>query len=116
MTRAFIVLYTCLALAGCAPGAAGSGSGPADSRADAATQAACRQRADEIYDRQNRGEIYSPLAGINTPASGSYVPGDDSRGLGQIFARDRTIRDCVRTNGLAIDRDVRPLTGSTGKN
>ncbi len=118
MIRVCSILIACLALAGCAS----SGGSVVDAfkggggQADPATQTACRQRADAVYDRQNRGEIYSPQPGINTPSSGGYAPGDDSRGLGQIFARDRMIQDCVRINGISRDAGAAPVVVKTGKN
>lgn len=93
MRRTAPILLTCLALASCAP------KGGGETRSDAAIKAACRERADQIYDRQHRGEIYSPQSGINTPFSGNYAPSDDSRGLSQLFARDSMIDDCVRHSG-----------------
>ena len=105
------------ALSGCAGPMAGSGAsgggfgGGSMSRADAATEAACRQRADEIYDRQNRGEIYSPPPGVNTPFFAGYSPGSTDRGLSQLYARDNLIRDCVRNTGTETDRNAASQAG-----
>ncbi len=104
MTRTATFLLTCLALAGCAR------PGGRDARADAATQAACRQEADRVYDAQNRGDIYSPQAAVNTPSSASYAPGADSRGLSQLFVHDKMIDDCVRRGGI----DDRPPATAPG--
>jgi hypothetical protein len=106
MNRTATILLTCLALASCAPKTGG------EARGDAATEAACRQHADQVYDVRNRGDIYSPQSGVNTPSSGSYAPGGDSRNLGQIFARDRMIRDCVRRGGVT---DSAPTESPTGR-
>ena len=100
-------LVVALALAGCS----GAGSSGSASRADAATEAACRQRADQIYEQRNRAEIYSPQPSINTPSSGSYAPGATDRGLSDIFARDSMIRDCVRNTGTGADRSE-PLSSA----
>ena len=124
MSRVVTISLAFLALASCSAGNMGSsspGAGPSGpSRADAATEAACRQRADQVYDRQNRGEIYSPQSGVNSPSSALYAPGDDSHALGQIFARDRMIRECVRNAGTGADRGgVAPAgapAGGPGKN
>ena len=114
MSRVVTISLAFLALASCSPGSTGPTgsitSGP--SRADAATEAACRQRADQVYDRQNRGEIYSPQSGVNSPSSAFYAPGDDSRSLGRIFARDRMIRECVRNTGTGADRGGVAPTGA----
>jgi hypothetical protein len=96
----------CLALAACTAGPEPSGG--TSSRADAATQAACRQRAEQIYEQQHRGEIYSPQSGINTPFSANYAPGATDRGLSDQFARDRMIRDCVRNTGTGAERTETP--------
>ena len=93
MNRAAAIFLTCLALASCAP--AGGGA----KRGDPSTQEACRAAADRVYDTQHRADIFAPSSGVNTPSSGSYAPGADSARLGNIFARDYMIRDCVRRNG-----------------
>jgi hypothetical protein len=96
-----------LALAACvADGGAGG-----ETHADAATQAACRQRADQIYNQQNRGDIYRPLEAVNTPSSAGYAPGATDRGLSELFARDQTIRDCVRNTGTGAERSEEPPSG-----
>ncbi len=77
-------------------------------RADAATRAACRQRANEVYDRQNRGTIYSTQSQVNTPFSGSYTFGTQDRGLSQLFAHDQMINDCVRNTGTGTERTTPP--------
>jgi hypothetical protein len=101
MTRALpSLLFAALALAGCM---AGSGPGP-ESHADAATMAACRQRADQIYNQQNRGDIYRQPDAINSPSSGSYAPGVSDRGLSELYAHDRAINDCVRNTGTGAER------------
>jgi hypothetical protein len=103
--RVFLVLGT-LVLSGC-------GDQPPLSRqgqADASTQSACRERAEAVYDQQNRGQIYSPSAAsqMNTPFSASYVPVQADRGLSQIFAHDQMISDCVRNSGTGAERSQPP--------
>ena len=78
-------------------------SGP-EPRANAETQAACRHRADQIYDQRHRDEIYSPSQGTNSPFSGSYAPGVPDRGLAQLYEHDSVISDCVRNTGTETDR------------
>ena len=74
--------------------------------ADAQTAAACRQRADQAYDQQNRAQIYSPPSSVNTPYSSNYVPDNTTRGLSDLFAHDRLVSDCVRNTGTTTDRTV----------
>jgi hypothetical protein len=93
------ILLGAITLSGCD---AGPPSGQA--RADAATQAACRQRAEQAYEQQNRGQIYSPASQVNTPYSGNYVPDVTSRGLSDVFAHDRMVSDCVRNTGTGAER------------
>jgi hypothetical protein len=102
-----------LALAGCQgdppPPIA---SGGATSRSDAATQAACRQHADQVYDQRNRGDIYAPQSSVNTPFSANYNPGVTTRGLSDLYSRESLIRDCVRNTGTETNRTVAPSPGT----
>jgi hypothetical protein len=79
-------------------------------RADAETVAACRQRADEVYNQQNRGDIYSPASSENEPFSANYTPGDTTRGLSTLYAHDKLVSDCVRNTGTGAERSVAPPT------
>ena len=74
-------------------------------RADAATLAACRERADEVYNRQNRGTIYS-INNRDAPFSGSYAPVPIDNGLSQRYAHQNMISDCVRNTGTESDRST----------
>jgi hypothetical protein len=80
-------------------------------QADAATQLACRQRAEAVYDQQNRGAIYSPASQVNTPYSGNYVPAATENGLSQLFIHNKMVSDCVRNSGTGAERSVSPPTG-----
>jgi hypothetical protein len=96
--RVFFLL-TAVAIAGCdSPAPTGQ------AQADAATASACRQRANEVFDRQNRGQIFSPQSQVNTPFSANYAPNDGSQGLSQLFAHNRMIDDCVRNTGTETSR------------
>ena len=103
---------TTLAILGCIGLTACTFGGPppssADARASAETVAACRHRADEVYQQQNRPDIYSPQPAINTPSSGAYAPGVTDRGLSTLYARDNLIRDCVRNTGTETSRGFEP--------
>jgi len=83
------------ALSACAEAPAPTGQ----AQADAETRAACEQRAEAVYEQQNRADIYAPAPAVNTPFSSNYVPGIPNRGLSQVFAHDRIVSDCVRNKG-----------------
>jgi hypothetical protein len=89
-------------LAGCVDPGAPPGS--AQSLANAQTAAACRQRADQVYNMRHRDTIYSPPADVNTPFSAGYAPGEEDRGLSRLFERDSMVSDCVRNTGAEGDR------------
>ncbi len=98
-------------LAGCA-----APSGPAPT---AAQSAACRQRADEVYDRQNRADLYrsDTYAGGARDAmfSGTGSPGASIGLLSARFARDRLVDDCLRgvAGNVASTPDApAPATGA----
>ena len=75
-----MAVLTAIILSGCADGAPQS----PQAQADAATNAACRQRANEVFDRQNRGAIYSANSSANSPFSANFTPDVTSRGLSQL--------------------------------
>ncbi|CAH2603595.1 conserved protein of unknown function [Rhodovastum atsumiense] len=86
-----------LALGGC-----GHPVGTTSNRAgvSAQTMAACRQRADQVFERQNRGDIYRSdmFAGGQRDApfgSTSLVGSNPSAGLSSRFARETMVDDCV---------------------
>lgn len=91
-----------LALTACA----GSALPPttSDARENAATMAACRQRAEQVYDIRHRDAIYAMQSGANSPYSASYVPGVPERGLSQLYEQDTMVSDCVRNTGVEGDR------------
>lgn len=94
LRRVAAIMWAGVTLVGCA----GESAGP---RASAAQQAACRGRADEVYDRQNRADIYRAdvLAGgardAAFSASGSPGGGFHSQ-LQARFAYGRLVDDCLR--------------------
>jgi hypothetical protein len=93
------ILLGAIALSAC------DGTPPSgQARADAATQAACRQRAEQAYEQQNRGQIYSTQSQVNMPYSANYVPDVPNRGLSDVFAHDRMVSDCVRNTGTGSER------------
>jgi hypothetical protein len=68
-------------------------------KVDLQTQAACRERANEIWEQQDRAEIYKPNSSVNTPFSANWEPDVPSRGLADQFAYGKTVADCERESG-----------------
>jgi hypothetical protein len=73
-------------------------------QADAQTVAACRQRANQVFDQQNRGAIFSQAPQTNMPFSANFTPDNPSRGLSAQFGFDRMVNDCVRNTGTETTR------------
>lgn len=71
---------------------------PQRSPVEAAVLAACRERADEVYERQNRVDL-SRRDERDTPFASTYNSGVTTRGLGARFERGQRIAEC--TGGLA---------------
>jgi hypothetical protein len=99
MSRLSIMLLPTLALAYCAPPPPPTGQ----ARADAATLSACREHADEVYDRNNRDTIYT-IRNDNLPFSANYNPVVTDRGLAQRYVHENMVRDCVRNTGTETNR------------
>jgi hypothetical protein len=100
VTRAGNLLALCilLGMGGCA-----YPSSP-QSHTDRATLAACRDNANEIYNRGHRGEIYS-ISQVGLPYSASYINNDQINHLAEQYTNDRIIDDCVRNSGTETNRD-----------
>lgn len=81
-----------LALGGCAEPARPM------SHTDQATAAACRAHANEVYNRNNRGTIYS-INQTGLPYSGSYLAGNQTSSLAEQYANARLVDDCIRNTG-----------------
>lgn len=86
--------------------------GPPPSASEAATQSACRERADEVFQRQNRGAVYNTdtyqTDTRDAPFATSGLRGVTSAGLGQQFGRDTTLDDCLR--GRATGPQAPPMS------
>lgn len=95
------LLILALLLAGCA-GPAGAPSGQA--RADAETAAACRQRAEQVYDIRHRGDIYSPQPQVDSPFASNYAPGVPAANLADLHEHDLLVSDCIRNTGAETSR------------
>jgi hypothetical protein len=100
MTRQRIVLAAGLlaGLGGCA-----FPSAP-QSHTDRATVAACRAYASRVYDRNNRGDIYS-INQTGLPYSNSYQPNYQTNDLAAKYRNDELIDDCVRNTGTGSTSD-----------
>ncbi len=66
--------------------------------ADAATVAACRERADEVFARQNRVDL-SRRDERDAPFASSYNSGITTRGLGDRYEWGRMVAACTRGGG-----------------
>ncbi|MGA3002351.1 MAG: hypothetical protein ABSE20_11525 [Acetobacteraceae bacterium] len=95
-----------LALAACSAGpmggagdnAVGPSGSAAEGNTDLATQQACRQRVNEMYEVRNRGDIYTANPSVNSPFSANYQPDVPSRGLSNQFAYDQSLAECERNS------------------
>lgn len=92
-------LFAILALGGLA--ACNHPIGSTSDRAGATPKAmaACRLRADEVFERQNRGEIYrADMYATGTrdaPFGSTGVSGNPGAGLPDRFARETMLDDCL---------------------
>ena len=90
--RIILITLTFCTLAGCA-------AAP-QSRATAAQQAACRQRADQAFNRQNPGEQYRADYYVSsqrdTPFGGTGSVGDPMAELGARYALGKLLDNCLR--------------------
>ncbi len=89
--RARAWLAAALLVAACTPAPPPS----AQSRANQATLAACRTRADEVFARQNRGSLYTQDT-RDLPESGAYNSGITSSGLADRFGWGTNLSNCLR--------------------
>ncbi len=60
--------------------------------------AACRERANAVYDRLNRGQFYTTQSNL-APNSSTGLVGDPTQVLSQRYAHDQMVRSCVRNTG-----------------
>ena len=82
-------------------------------QADAQTVAACRERANQVFDQQNRGAIFSQGSQANMPFSANYTPDVPNRGLSAQFGFDRAVNDCIRNTGTETSRTSDNPGGAT---
>ena len=104
MIRALRLAAGLALLAGCAAPPPPS----RQARADHAAAAACRDREDQVYARQNRRELFIGDDQRDTPYAANYVTDNPARGLGDEHAREDQYADCVRET--ETDRAEGPLS------
>lgn len=72
-----------------------------ETHANAVDRAACRQRVEEVYRMQNRGDVYlSDQYATSTrdaPFASSGVPGLPDRGLATRYTREQMVSDCLNS-------------------
>lgn len=76
---------------------------------DQATLADCRAHADRVYERLNRGAIYS-VGDNGAPNSSIGLMGNPTQGLSDVYAHDRMIDRCVRGMAPSGGTAVVPAT------
>jgi len=90
--------------------------GPPPTTSDITAQSACHERADEVFLRQNRGEVYNVdtdrTATRDAPFATSGLKGVTSAGLSQQYGRDTSFDNCLRGSATApqappMSRDLR---------
>ena len=90
------------------------GPSPPPQRAEVAAVSACRARADEVFQRQNRDQVYR-VDTYNTdtrdaPFGTNGLKGVTSAGLSQQYGRDNMVQDCLRSTGAGpqppMSRDI----------
>jgi hypothetical protein len=97
-----------LALAGLAACATPFGGTASRGTVSPKTMAACRQRADAVFDQQNRDAVYRAdmyaASQRDAPFGGAGMAGNPSSGLSDRYARDTILDDCL--NGTTSGADV----------
>ena len=84
--------------------------GPSPPRAEMAAESACRERADEVFQRQNRDQVYR-VDSYHTdtrdaPFGTSGLKGVTSAGLSQQYGHDTMVRDCLRSSSAGVQPSI----------
>jgi hypothetical protein len=100
-----LALTACSAgsMGGADSGAIGPSGTAARSRTDLETERVCRERVNEMTDKQNRPAIYAANSSLNSPFSANFLPSVPSRGLSGQFAYEQTLAECERSAGTGPD-------------
>ncbi|MCL2427609.1 MAG: hypothetical protein FWD12_00075 [Alphaproteobacteria bacterium] len=80
-----------------------------ESRANQATLAACRQRADQVFRTQNRGALFTQDS--LAAQSGVFNQGISNQGLSDRFSWDSQVADCVRSESRPAPPTPTPTMG-----
>ncbi len=84
----------------------------------AADLSACRARADEIYNKQNRGDVYRADTFVSdtrdSPFSTSGLPGITSNGLSGLYQHGNLVSSCVSSRGAGAAGIGSTGTGAVG--
>jgi hypothetical protein len=117
--RRIFTLAAALATAGCAIDFGGPAPAPPPSGLSRAEQTrvadlnACRERADQVFRRQNRDQVYRVDTYTSdtrdAPFGTSGLKGVTSAGLPQQFNRDTMVENCMRGSGAAAPPMSRDL-------
>ena len=96
-------LYCCLLAATALLGACGTPVPQTRAQNVAAADlTACRARADEIYNKQNRAEVYRSdtfaTDTLDSPYSVSGLPGITTNGLSGLYQHDNLVSSCVNNH------------------
>jgi hypothetical protein len=81
-------------------------------RAEQATLASCRERADRVHRVQNPQDRLTTDQ-RDSPQSASYVEGITTRGLGERYAWDTMVSNCVRDSRNPGPAGANASTGPT---
>jgi hypothetical protein len=105
-----LTLAACSAgpMGGISDNAAGPGGPAAQGNIDLATQQACRQRVNDMYEVRDRGDIYAANPTVNSPFSANYQPDVPSRGLSNQFAYDQSLAECEHNSANGAEGPTFP--------
>jgi hypothetical protein len=84
---------------------------------DLAALDACRQRADEVFQKQNRGDVYRSdvfaTSGRDAPYATNTLPGLTTRGLSGEYERENMVDDCLNATTTARPAAAQPAGGAS---
>jgi Tfp pilus assembly protein PilP len=108
--RALLAPMLLLALTAC------SQEAEPQTRASAADRAACRQRVEEVYNKQNRAEMYQTDTYMTSTrdapfaTSGVAMP---NTGLSSRYAHDTMVSDCLRSVSGNVGTSPEPAAAAS---
>ena len=106
------IVIVCSAFIGCASPSSSSGPGQARS----SIESECRARADQVYARQNRADVYkNDILAARTgmaPLSSNGLINNPTQGLPERYAQSSIYQRCLVEHGFTIRPTVNPPSGS----